>query len=265
MTKRLSHVRDFVYNFCSDSERENCLNELFSPNLMYRMITGKRVGNHVCLSDFNDWFRAFPDWSVKLVETEEYENTVVATVEAQGTHLGQFEDTTEEEGVVLSTSEFLYDFPKMNPTKKVVKCRLETIYVFGGDQIERFSVYADEVSFAHQLGLKPVLPPSTEYLDLCEEKSCLFKHLKETLVCNLSERELECLILAVCGFGSKYTAEILGLSYRTVEAHLHACYQKTGCFGKQDCLELFIARGLLAVLHELCRILLKLKDLTKCG
>ena len=258
MSKALSIVRDFIHNFCSYSGRKSCLNEFFSPNLMYRMITGKRVGNHICLSDFNDWFRAFPDWSVKLIETEEYENTVIATVEAKGTHLNHFEDMADEEDAILSTSEFLYDFPQMNPTKRKVKCRLESCYVFRGDKIERFSVYADEVSFAHQLGLKPALSPSNEHFDLCEDKKRLFGYLEAILSFGLSEREWMCLIFAICGFGSKFSGEIFGLSFRTVEAHLHACYQKMDILGKQDCLELIIERGLLSVVHELCRILLRL-------
>jgi len=60
---------------------------------------------------------------------------------------------------------------------------------------------------------------------------------------NLTAREIECLRCLSQGQTIKETAITLGISYRTVESHLHAIKSKTGYHHKYDLIKLFLTSG----------------------
>ncbi|CCB90256.1 helix-turn-helix transcriptional regulator [Simkania negevensis] len=76
----------------------------------------------------------------------------------------------------------------------------------------------------------------------------------------LSAKEIVCLALAFSGFSAKFVAEILEVSYRTVESHWFHSYQKLRCNGKQQCLEIVIEQEALSLFHELSVVCLKLAE-----
>jgi DNA-binding CsgD family transcriptional regulator len=53
----------------------------------------------------------------------------------------------------------------------------------------------------------------------------------------LSPREHECLELYSKGYDSKETAELLGISHRTVEHYFESMKNKLGCFSKREILK----------------------------
>jgi len=66
----------------------------------------------------------------------------------------------------------------------------------------------------------------------------------------LSERQAECLFLLLRGKSSKVIANILGLSYRTVEGYINEIKIKMGCDSKAQIIERAISEGLLNYLPE---------------
>ncbi|WP_420421703.1 ester cyclase [Simkania sp.] len=257
MSEHVNLVKEIIRNFHLEDKREFYLKQMFSSKLQYRIVTEEREGNETCLANLKDWYAAFPDLSLSLVEMHEYGKMLVTIVQTQGTHLNQFEGRGSTEGLA---SGLMYEFSKLKPTQKKVTCRLVVVFVFRNDKIENLSVYADETSLAHQLGLHPLLLHSIEHKDLRRNRQIVLEHLKGVLSIDLSDREIECLVFGVSGFSSKYIGEICDLSFRTVESYLQSGYRKLGCFGKQHCLEIIIEKELLSIVHDLCSILLKLRE-----
>lgn len=65
---------------------------------------------------------------------------------------------------------------------------------------------------------------------------------KPELLLPLSQRERECLALYVQGKSAAGTAEILGLSYRTIEHYIESIKNKLNCDKKSDILGLFYSK-----------------------
>lgn len=60
---------------------------------------------------------------------------------------------------------------------------------------------------------------------------------------NLSKRELECVFLQLRGYSAKQTAELLGLSKRTVEYYTDNIKAKLGCINKTELLLTAVSQG----------------------
>lgn len=60
---------------------------------------------------------------------------------------------------------------------------------------------------------------------------------------NLSKRELECMFLQLRGYSAKQTAELLGLSKRTIEYYTDNIKAKLGCINKTELLLTAVSQG----------------------
>ena len=62
---------------------------------------------------------------------------------------------------------------------------------------------------------------------------------------HLTKRELECLLYVSMGMSHKQIAKVLGISFRTVEAHINSLRAKTGIFHKFELASLMAPEGLI--------------------
>ena len=90
-------------------------------------------------------------------------------------------------------------------------------------------------------------------------RQLLLDLIKKEMKIPFLDREVECISLTLSGFSAKYIATILGISYRTVETHVRNAYQKIGCFGRQELLEMMCEANLLPRWWEFARLLLDIE------
>ena len=64
-------------------------------------------------------------------------------------------------------------------------------------------------------------------------------HSYPASLARLTKREQECLLLFLNGYTAKETAQVLNLSYRTIEEHLEKLKVKLGCRYKRNLHALF--------------------------
>lgn len=77
--------------------------------------------------------------------------------------------------------------------------------------------------------------------------SAVLSHISHS---SLSNREIECLALTLCGLSAKHIASFLKNSHRTVEKILSQAYQKLDVYNKQDMVEKMYQNFVLNVILE---------------
>lgn len=233
--------------------------DVLSQNPMYSTIMGRKVGigcikNHSC-----ELFHAFPDFQTHLKNIEVFGNLVICDVEFIASHQNFFRcEESSDEGVIIK-SDFCKQFSKLKPSGTKLVQPAELFFVFDRGKIVRISIQEDPLSLYRQLGLQIEVEKSCPKTSLKREGDFLIKKLRDYFKV-LSAKEIVCLALAFSGFSAKFVAEILEVSYRTVESHWFHSYQKLRCNGKQQCLEIVIEQETLSLFHELSAVCLKLAE-----
>lgn len=255
MGKKSEQIKQYVEGFWNANCFASETLDFFAENVTYQTIIGKRVGRRSFVSHAADWAYAFPDVDVTIASLEERENTVCATFLQKGTHLNPYRDSCGNSEAVLTKTSFWNFFVKAPPSMRKTENRVDWVFVFDHDKVSRIFARSDELDFNTQLGMAA---PTTFAL---EEQGALQEFLSTSLDATLSSREFECVALAFCSFSAKHIGEILGRSHRTIEVHLQNAYQKLGCYGKQQCLDMMHANQTLTLWWDLGRLICKRKFL----
>lgn len=224
--------------------------ELFSKSLIMRSGIGKRIGSKAYLHNYYDWLKAFPDLQVTLTNLRQYGNVVIATVKASGTHLGHLVDSFQEESQVIHRSPFMTSLMDCEPSKAKICYFSDCIFVFQGNKVCEFYSHSN-ISASPEL-LK-LLHSSRKHSN--QDEIC--KKINGLLPVPLSNQELECLALNLCGFSAKQIGGYKCISRRTVETHIACSYSKIGCLNKHHFAEMIYEKGILHLWQEVCQEILK--------
>jgi|JI9StandDraft_1071089.scaffolds.fasta_scaffold09790_4 DNA-binding CsgD family transcriptional regulator len=252
MKKEKQTVLDFVYECWQADFDPASAKSTLSKNCLHQKTIGKSIGIESFISDCYDWSNAFPDYKTTIVSIEEYRNVIICDIARTGTHLYPYVSTNFDKKSVLTSSNFFSSIEGQPPTQRSYKQPAKVIFAFERGKISQLSIEEDPLALPLQLGFKKDREPPF----LPKNKSVILDALQESLPDSLTLREIECLSLVCCGHSAKHTAQILKISYRTVETFLHHTYKKLDCFGKQEAIEFLYEKNLFTLGISLGNILI---------
>lgn len=258
MPKLIQVVQDFIAECWHSNTNRMFISDFLSKNCLHQKTIGKCIGKKSFLSDCNDWASAFPDYTTQVSHIQKFRNLVICDVIRTGTHLNRYQSTNVNQKTILGQSDFLCRICNMKPTGVRYQLPAQLIFGFEGNQISQILIEEDPFALSEQLGL---LKNGKNFIvnkipSSLDDRSLLMDALNQALGISLSMREMECLAIGFCGFSAKHIAEILHISHRTVESFFHHAYQKLGCYGKQETLELMYKNQLLTLWLDLEKLLL---------
>jgi DNA-binding CsgD family transcriptional regulator len=252
MSRLVKIVKTFIGECWHANYNEACIAESLLKNCLHQKTIGKCIGIESFTSDCKDWSVAFPNYTTEIKTIKEYRNVVVCNVGRKGTHTNRYSSTNRDRKSILIKSDFFTTIENSAPTGRSYEQPAQLIFAFEKEKISQIIIEENPTGLPEQLGLKVCRQELCFLLDT----SLQMRSLNESLQASLSERELECLALGFCGFSAKHIAEILKVSFRTVETHLCHAYQKLGCYGKQQVLESMYEKELLTLWLDLGKLLL---------
>ena len=260
----LNIVKDFIGQCWHSKTNQTSIPQFLTENCLHQKTIGKCIGNKSFLTDCNDWSRAFPDYDTKIESIQKFRNLVICDVNRTGTHLYKYQSTNSNKKTILSKSDFLNQIEDLKPTGARYSLPEKLIFGFEGSLICQIIIEEHPLAMLNQLGLLS-FPQNIIKENFLEDETLLINALNASLGVSLSKREIECLALGFCGFSAKHIAEILKITYRTVESFFYHAYQKLNCFGKQSALDLMHQKQVLFLWFDLGKLLLKLKIQNKYG
>ncbi len=256
MTKLMHIVNSFIGECWHGQFNRDCITGLLSPNCLHQKTIGKCIGVDSFISDCYDWSYAFPDYNTEIKSIEEYRNIVICDVHRSGTHMNRYASSNFDKKSILTISDFFLGIDKIEPAGVSYHQPAKLIFAFEQDKISQIIIEEDPGGLIEQLNIQP--HRNSKSTEVTKESQLAFASnaINRILREDLTTREIQCLALGFCGFSSKHMAEILKISYRTAETHLHNSYQKLGCFGKQQALDLMHEKQLITLWLDLGKLLL---------
>lgn len=254
MTKYVSKVFEFIDEYWNKKTRDPGLFDVFGENLMYRNISGRRVGREGYKINSKDWDDAFPDYQMKLKKVKVINSTVITSYECSGSYINPLADHPKD---VVEDSGFTQIIQLADTKQKLIPHEVEWTFIFHKDHAVHLYCHSDIKKFYQQLGIDQYLKIPTKNEILSGDKNRLLEKIHT--FCNLTSREIECMAIALSGFSSSSIGKFLFISARTVETHLKNAYEKLQCNSKQQCLEMMYSNKTLTIWQEFCKLLLDKK------
>lgn len=263
MNLKLSNIAaTFLHELFHKETRESQLFDLFSEDLVFDDINGRRIGKKALEDLLINWLGAFPEWNVKkLGPIEQKKNSLNVKAEGAGVHVNPFKMTQEK---LHESSPFCQALGKVKPAKKKLVLTYTLTIVFSKHRIDHVIYSGYDTPFIyHQLEL-PLLSQCT-YETSIEMKveqvfDFLSRNFQQTIAFPLTKKEVTCLAFALSGFTAKQHAFISSTSPRTIETHLSNAYGKLLCYSKQHCFETMYTNQGLFLFQDLCRLILCQND-----
>jgi len=251
-------IRELIHNEWQPGAKNEMWDQVLCDSTLFSSAMGRKIGVDCMKLHSRDFFHACPDFSTELKEVEVSGNVVVCNAVFTATHQNFYSCTETDGSGVIVQSDFCEKFAGLVPKGARFVQPVELFFVFERGKINRIAIQEDPLLLCRQLGIDVIV--EEEEPGVLREREYLFlmKQVRNTF--GLGEREAVCLALSFSSFSAKLVAEVLGVSHRTVEAHLQGCYQKMGCHCRQQGLEFVLEKGMLALFHELSLIILKMQN-----
>lgn len=135
MDPREKHLRDYSQAMCSH-DVEHCLT-FYNPSARVTMPANKDdiSGTPALREHHANLFRAFPDFSERVIKIDIAEDTIISRMEFGGTHLGVFKGMPGTGRSMKTEAVFFFTFDTEN-------------------RIQTFAEYFDRSGIEEQLGIK---------------------------------------------------------------------------------------------------------------
>ena len=251
-------IRELIETEWQPGAKNEMWDQVLCDSTLFSSAMGRKIGIDCMKLHSSDFFHACPDFSTEVKGIEVCGNVVICDAVFSATHQNFYTCTDTDASGVIVQSDFCEKFSGLAPIGSKFIQPVEIFFVFEGDKINRIAIQEDPMSLCSQLGIDVVVQEETPGVLVGREYLFLVKRARETF--GLGEREAACLALSLSSFSAKFVGEVLGISHRTVEAHLQGCYQKMGCQNRQQCLDLVLERGLLSLFHEMSLMILKMQN-----
>lgn len=256
MSQKIKIAEAFIEECWKSEYNTQSLYEIMSSTCQHQKTIGTCYGINTFKADCNDWSYAFPDYGTTILKMHHYDNTVVCEVIRHGTHLRRYKSTNPLKNIALIPTDFFGVIERIDPTQKKYILPATLVFTFEQDKINKIVIEEVSSQMPAALGIshlvketKASLPP----LDYTRIADILF-HVSNI---PLSNRDIQCLALTLCGLSAKHIASFLGNSYRTVEKTLARAYHKLGVCSKQDMIEKMYQNYLLNILIEFGRSIME--------
>ncbi len=259
MQKKTDLVKDFIENCWLANFDSSCISEVLSENCLHQKSIGKCIGIDSFISDCQDWSKAFPDYGTRIQKIKTYKNFVICDVQRFGTHLDIYESTNPDKKTILSTSSFFKEIEGLPPTGNSYLLPAKLIVAFEKNKISQIIIEEEPEGLIQDLKIGNVDEAAIANDNSLLDIQTLSRFLQHAFDTSLTRREVECIALGFCGFSAKHIAEILQISFRTVESHLQNGYIKLDCRGKQEMLECMYESKMLTLWLDLGKLLLLLR------
>lgn len=200
LIKISSELLDCMWKSEPDRSINPLAYETFSPNAIISSPLGIYKGPQALKKIMASWFDVFPDIFIAVDTVLAYGNSIVHQWKAHGTHLGSFKGEP--------------------PSGKRISFKGETIFIFNNQgKIAHYIAQIDNHQLLSKMHSGSYSPSSIEMFS--GGANYLIKELKEHYP-SLTDRQLQCGSLFVCGFSAKQIAIMLSISHRTVETYIEA-------------------------------------------
>jgi DNA-binding CsgD family transcriptional regulator len=179
---------------------------------------------------------------------------VICEVLRTGTHENTYSMSNHNHHTILTKSEFLKNIENIQPTKLSYKQPATIIFSFEGECISQILFEEEPLALVKQLKLDTyfaTIPKTSKEQDFEGLKKAINALMQE----ELTKKEMICLALSLSGLSAKHIAEFCRISHRTVETHLMNVYDKLGCCGKQQVIELMISKRSMTIWLEMGKMI----------
>lgn len=251
-------VRELIHLEWQVGAKNEMWDSVLTDSTLFSSAMGRKIGIDCVKLHSKDFFHACPDFCTEVKKMQVFGNVVVCDAVFTATHQNFYTCTETDASGVIIQSDFCEKFAGLTPKGKKFVQVVELFFVFERGKIMRIAIQEDPLSLCRQLGIDVKVEKADERVLWKREYEFLVGKVRSTF--GLGERETLCLALSFSSLSAKFVGEVLGISHRTVEAHLQGCYQKIGCQNKQQCLEAVVQRGMLSIFHEISLIILKMQN-----
>ena len=231
----LDEFNDEVWHKANvDAVDDFCTNKIITSSPF-----GKSIGITELKASIAEWSSYFPDLAYKETDVISANDTTVIKWVCNGTHQKRF--------MVLE------------PTGNRAHYDGVCILYFNNNKITDYYSNTNLFSILQQLGANETsqLIPLTRRQNIDILLNELKKLKQNEDQAPLTDREVEVLSFYLNGKTAKHIANILGLSHRTVQTHIHNSMLKLNCSTKSDLFDMANASDMINLFNDFYRLVLK--------